>query len=1036
MIGFFYRSIIGFCGVAVVFVVYRLVVVPAIDKDVVQKKVEVVHQTSAGNQRYDRLITEIFPTDDWIRGRCKILDARDSILFFKDAKQLDDGSWQVKPFTMFLNPEKSLTESSSGPRRSGDQPVILRTLDGAIIRFEDDSSTNSPSGKFSSARMPGEVTVLREESVPGNHDDFEFRTRNIQVNRKQILAVNPVQFRYGPHHGSGHNLTIDLADSRKSEGGRASPLVKNLKTVELAHLDEIMIVPAESDGETATVRSGDDAETSLARSPTRITCAGPFRLDFGKSRVVLFDEVHLEQLHARSEHDHLFCDQLEVAFRLSDPKGKNQQEQGSGANSTGPLPEKLQIQTVMAYGSPARLEINSRQAYAQAERISYHLRRRIIHCQTNVVIRDGQHQFSAPEMQYKMTINNQLGTGWATGPGEIIGYPDDPDRVFKATWQTEFNIQPHEGKKVVSLHGNAQILFQDRTQFHSEELHLWIWEKRRRGPEPRWDFFPAQLLALRQVRLNAPELAGAVEEARIFWPRPISAIPPEDPALTRSRSKKQPERSGKTKARFASSGSASKQRNRQPRKPVRSQPVSNRFSAEGKIAIAYLTNRNELNSFRLLGSLPVSEPNAAPTQPIVANDKVRVQSFDVSRVPLGEQPRRVLNVLGSEIQVNSTRTEDAFRVTVLGKPSTIEADGVKFEATELTIDQEKNLAWSDVSGTITLAESIRTGQKPFGPEPRTVIRWNKHFEFDGTVFRLTDDVRFQGLSYLESGEQVTYEGRTKQLAAQTNQPVNFRKSPANAPGNSNAKKGPLGIQEFALLEKAEIKAVTRESIDQIQSVDELTAIEINVRTDTGDARAIGPGNIRSLRRGGAIDSSQIPGATGSSRQSDALSYLEIAFDGKISGNIRNRQATIDQNVRAVYGPAAHWNIRYDPDGTSIFGEEIYLNCDRMKVSQWSPRQRNRPVIEFSAEGNTELEGKKFRAMASRLTYTEQNQVVLLEGLNQTNARIWFRKNSKQPWQYGEAKKFRYQKSTSELVGSEHVQEMRFLQFEAPKRRRR
>ena len=60
----------------------------------------------------------------------------------------------------------------------------------------------------------------------------------------------------------------------------------------------------------------------------------------------------------------------------------------------------------------------------------------------------------------------------------------------------------------------------------------------------------------------------------------------------------------------------------------------------------------------------------------------------------------------------------------------------------------------------------------------------------------------------------------------------------------------------------------------------------------------------------------------------------------------------------------------------------------------------------------------------------------MEGLQRTYARIWFRKNENQPWQYGEAKKFRYQKSTSELVGMEDVKAMRILQFESPNKRRR
>ncbi len=202
-----------------------------------------------------------------------------------------------------------------------------------------------------------------------------------------------------------------------------------------------------------------------------------------------------------------------------------------------------------------------------------------------------------------------------------------------------------------------------------------------------------------------------------------------------------------------------------------------------------------------------------------------------------------------------------------------------------------------------------------------------------------------------------------------------------------------------------------------------------------DARAIGPGSVRSIRQG-SKKKDQAGLISGLSSSKDKLSYIEIAFDGKIIGNFIDRKGSVEDNVRAVYGPANNWNVRYDPDGTSIFGDEIYINCNQMKFSQWQPVNRRQPLVELAAIGKTEIEGKKFRALATQLTYTEENGIIQLEGLDRSNAKIWFRKNERQPWQYGEAKKFRYQKSTSEIVGSEDLKEMRFLQFEAPNKRRR
>ncbi|MEC9093074.1 MAG: hypothetical protein VX438_10240 [Planctomycetota bacterium] len=1007
------------------YTVYALCIVPLIDGRVAQKQIETRLPSETNNQRYAKLITTVFPADDWIRGRCKILDARQSILFFKEARQLEDGNWEVKPVTMFLNPGKALVNSETGElSEAPEKPIILRTEEGAYLNFEDGTSINSPSGKFSSARMPGKVIVFREASMPGSDDNFEFITRNIQVNKKQILAVNPVEFKYGKHFGSGHNLTINLGSLEKSKTNRLLPLVQNLKTVELAHLEKIMLLP-ETSGESLSSETGltGDSMADLEGAPVKVTCAGPFRLDFGKSQMVLFDQVHVEQLHRQSKPDHLYCDRLEVNFRLKAKDGQ------------GPK-EKIKLQTITAFGQPAALHVDSRGAYAQARQITYQLGRRIIHCQSNVLVRDNGYQFQAPEMQYQLTRNNQLGTGWATGPGEVTARSADQDGFFQAAWGSELNIQPQDGKKAISIHGNAHIVLRQNQHFRCEELHFWIWEKRKRGPQPKWDLIPAQLLGLRDVEVNAPEFAGKVDEFRLYWPRPIAPgssnrITENPQTLKKKAATKNPSRLS-----FASSRSSS------PKLGNARQPNTTRIVGKGHLATAHLTRSNELKSFRVEGkpsgsSSVNSEPDVAAA--VDLDRQVHVQSINLKPDENGGPTSVLLDVKGTAIQVDSTRVQDAYKIGVTGFPSTIAAEGIKFKADKLIIDQSTNKAWTDVPGNVEISPAIQSSVQSIGPEPKTNIYWNQRFEFDGRVLRLTDKIRFDGMDYLDSGEQVVYEGETTQLAAAVNRRIDFLQ--ANGPSKLQRSKAGLNsktsIQELALLGKARIKTTTRESINEVKSTEELYAREINIRTDTGDARAIGPGSLRSIRRnhqtGNQDQVALIPDLASSPSN---LSYLQVAFDGQIIGNLKFRQGTINEKVRAVYGPVDHWNASYDPNATSIQGEEIYINCNQMKFSQWQPVRSDKPLVEISAVGNTEIEGKKFRALATQLSYTEENEILQLEGLDRNDAKIWFRKNENHPWQYGEAKKFRYQRSSSEIIGSEDLKEMRFLQLEAPQKRKR
>ncbi len=1014
------RFITGFSAAIAAYFLYSAFAIPLIDGTIEKSQAQPERTQPASNDRYSQLITSHFAEDDWIRGRCKILDAQQSILFFKEARQLEDGNWEVKPFTMFLNPEGALSRNTANSE-DAEKPIILRTEEGAFIKFEDGTSPNSPGGKFTGARMPGKVEVIREESSPGAGDRIEFITRNIQMDNKQILAVNPVQFRYGKHHGKGHNLTIQLNPMSKKKNERL-PLVRNLKTVELAHLDQLWLEvgPDDVDQPSGNLRqnqakrstnvalAGKPSPTakkpknqlisSATQAPVKVTCTGPFRLDFGKSQMVLFDQVHVEQMHAKEMHDHLYCDRLELDFAI-----RKEATTESG---------KIQFRDLRAIGQPARLLVDSRNAYAQAEVIHYKIRKRIVHCKKQVIVRDGTYQFSAPEMQYQLTLNNQLGTGWATGPGEVIGNPDDPNNNFRASWNSEFNIQPHEGKKAISLHGNANIVFRGEQNFACDELHFWIWEKRRRGNRPVWDFFPAQLLGRAGVTMDAPDFAGNVDEIRVFWPLPIRSLP-RGPANRSPQSKSTRNQHPKSQPTHLVSHPT------EPPQPSTKSIVESKLSVQGKIAIARLNRENLLKSFRV-------------------EQQVIAKSIDLTPLHEGQSARQSLEIVGDLLQVDATKVKDSYKFEVSGNPAHIDSDGIRFSSKSLAIDQSNNLAWTDEPGEVLISPEVQAEQRLFGPQPSTKITWNKRLEFDGSVIRLTDRVRFSGLNYLQSGEQVEFEGKTFQLAAQTNQRVNFRRSETGkSPGKQQSPiQTPIQIVELALLNDAYIRTVTRESINVIKSIDEIQATEINVRIDSGDSRAIGPGNIRSIREG---DPQPTPGAQVAAKMGNddsVLSYLQIAFAGQIIGNIKQRNATVNDQVRCVYGPAENWETRYDPDATAISGDEIYLNCSQLKLNQWQPVGRKKPVVEIAAVGNTEIEGKKFRAIASQLTYTEQNENILLEGLRRENAKIWFRKNDKQPWQYGEAKRFRYQRSTSEIIGSEEVKEMRFLQFEAPQRRRK
>ncbi len=99
-----------------------MLAVPMIDGEIEKGQIEPERVKAKNSHRYDKLISNLFPEDDWFRDNCKTHDAKQSVLFFKEAKQMEDGNWEVKPFTMFLNPDSTLAESLEA-----DQPGVKKT---------------------------------------------------------------------------------------------------------------------------------------------------------------------------------------------------------------------------------------------------------------------------------------------------------------------------------------------------------------------------------------------------------------------------------------------------------------------------------------------------------------------------------------------------------------------------------------------------------------------------------------------------------------------------------------------------------------------------------------------------------------------------------------------------------------------------------------------------------------------------------------------------------------------------------------------
>ena len=184
--------------------------------------------------RYE--LTDLLPSDSWEFGNCIRLETQQGQLFFKSYRQLDDGRLEVEPLTIIFD--------SDVERQATTNPTVLRSPQGAVLRFSEPFALGKSSlGKLQYSWLKGEVRIYRHASHRGD-DAFEIATANVSVDEQRITTPNEVTFRFGPHRGSGRNLTLDLLPSNDPYKKSSSVTsFGDLGTLELVNLDRMVIVP-------------------------------------------------------------------------------------------------------------------------------------------------------------------------------------------------------------------------------------------------------------------------------------------------------------------------------------------------------------------------------------------------------------------------------------------------------------------------------------------------------------------------------------------------------------------------------------------------------------------------------------------------------------------------------------------------------------------------------------------------------------------------------------------------------------------------
>lgn len=880
-------------------------------------------------------LAELFPEGAWELGPRKRLQIDQGRAFFQEYRSTPEGELEVKPFTLIV-------ESSDPKARAADggpiPPIVLRAPEGATLTFDEPLRLGAGRvGRLKRAVLRGEVTIERQEA-PGV-EPLQFQTHNVQLQDDRIFTPHPVEFRFGPHSGRGQNLVIRLLTEGEPRGASPMPKVRGIRTVELVRLDRLTVaLPPE--------RQGDRLEASRLE----VRCEGSFQFDLASMQATLRHAVSLSRVGERDggEWESLECDRLTLRFRRR-PLSSEVGEASTTSLRRAPRPDDLEVSELIANGAPAVLHSPFRNFHAEAAMLAYDPIERRVRLQDDrrVLLMHEELRFEAPSLEYDMDDHRRLGRGRSVGAGRLVRLPTAEREGLEVTWQDEMLLRPHDGLDALSLYGAPRFAMGQESRFAADELHVWIREVPGAAGQ-KSELLPDKLLAQGNVAIASPKLAGGTQRLEVFWERGVAASPAVGGA---------PQGSG---APASTNGSGSPA-NAMNLGASGGEGPPRRMRVAGGFVRARLTP--------IAGGFDIKE--------ITIEGDARL---DEENTPAGVVP---LAIQGRMLRVESIG-QGLYSAYVVARESdgqaTLAARGLELFGAELQMDQRSHRMWMEGVGEARLRPPLDQGGRSVLEGPAT-IRWTGGLEFDGLVVRVRGDVIIGLRSRSADGNLSTVEIRGESLDVQLTERVDFR-----AGGQGGA---PIDVASLVLGGKVELTHWENGPDGVLRSIDRLSIADVGLDYRTGELVAAGPGLGRAIRRGAAapIDRPGVDTAEG-------WTTVHVEFLERLEGNVFRKRLAFVHQVEvlsdAVTGPE-DWRSR---ETLLASPSMVLMRGDRLETAWIEPIGGVAAGWEISMLGNAYAQARSFDAIASRMVYAQNKDLLILEGNEREDARLtWARPGS-------------------------------------------
>lgn len=980
----------------------------------------------------------LLPEDAWELTDCKTLLIDAGTILFKELEQNKDGSLSVVPFTLItgLKTESELALTGEKPGT----PMVLRCVSGANLKFNRRiQEVLSGKAKLESARLTGVVNIYRPPSAIDKDDALNVLTSNIQIDKRRVFTLDQVEFWFGQNHGLGRNMIIDLEHDTQSSSIVDFANVKGIRRLELAFLDSLRIVPPAKKDQTlvADPKSNSDKQSLFSnnKSPIEVACQGPFVFDFLNRSATFKKKVVAKQVDAFQ--DQINCEVLTLTF-ANDKKSKRK----SAATANLPVGTKdpasshfgdLRLSRLVAEGVPAVIISRSQSARVSGGVLSYDVENDEVIGESNsaadqqVAIVTPEYQLVTQRLNYVIPKDGSLGNVNAAGPGRLLRVKTDTQDEFFTTWQTSLttrDVLDQPGLQRVVVDGQAVVQMGGATRIDADRLDVWVWQipsitTDANGDKKRsWAYLPARLETVGDVRIVSPKLDGQAKHLTVAW------TDSKDHVL-RARSENQPESlqqksTAATNQRPNGQGAGQGNQARPTTALQSSQPVA---SAQKPIT-RKLRFGGETVDIRLVGT-----GEQMQILDLTVLGDVTIVDQPIGRAAQSEGAQTPLTIKGHRLQLTPQKQPNSYRTMVTGKAgemATVIAQDFILKGQSINLDQAANKVWVEGQGEMHLEVSpqpspanpiamVGFGQPQEGfVESKTEsedldVSWEGGMIFDGSKIYFERRVVLSAERPAKDGKRSSIQSLSAGLSVELTKPVEFQ----NLQSDKNINNA--DIRELILVDQvhsprfgapestAQKKPVARPPViienrtydidNKLVEQQKIVVPQAEVNVETGAIKSKGPGAIATHRykkpsnRPANAESDPFGALSGGGNKS-GISFLQINFDGEMEVLAEKKEIVIKRNIRSVYSPVPNWQTTFNPDLPQANNPgAVYLTCDRLELAQWTPRSNEKASNEITAIGNTFIKSDSFEATASRVTYSQLSDLLVIAGGARSDAHL-------------------------------------------------